>query len=99
MASRLEIMSQVMLSLQVDQSKSMNNINSLIKNFDSEIDVVDKLKKEMNELSKIHSQMQECESFMLQIAESDLSLKKNNKEKNNIGSSGDFNSKNKDSEK
>lgn len=90
-----------MLSLQVDQSKSMNNINSLIKNYDSEIDVVDKLKKEMNELSKIHSQMQECESFMLQIAESDLSLKKNNKkeEKNNIGSSGEFNSKNKDSEK
>ncbi len=72
MSSKLEILSQVMLSLKVDQSTSMHNINVLLNNADSEVDLFDKIKHELGELSSTHNKMEECESFMLQLAQATI---------------------------
>jgi hypothetical protein len=72
MAIKLEILSEVMLSLRVDQSNVMHNINVLLHNSDNQINVVDLIKEELGELSLIHSKMQECESFILQVAQSNI---------------------------
>jgi len=69
MPSKLEILSQVMLSLKSDQNKSMNDINSLLNNRDKEVGLVDRLKGEIRELSLIHSDMQEIQAFILQITQ------------------------------
>jgi len=87
MASKLEILSQVMLSLKVDQSKSMHNINALLNNAGTELDVVDKVKGELGILSSVHAKMEECESFMLQIAQA--TMKPAVKNVDGIGSDGD----------
>jgi len=72
MASKLEILSQVMLSLKVDQSNAMHNINTLLNNSGAELDLVEKVKSELGVLSSVHAKMQECESFMLQIAQATI---------------------------
>lgn len=77
MSDRLEILSDVMLSLKVEQGASMRNINALLGNSSSEINLIDKVKIELGVLSSIHAKMQECESFMLQIAQSNLKIKDN----------------------
>lgn len=82
MISKLEILSQVMLSLKTDQSNAMHNINVLLNNSDKEIDIVEKIKQELIDLSSVHLKIQECESFMLQL------LKPKSSD-NEIGSSGD----------
>lgn len=69
MSIKLEILSQVMLSLKADQVSSMHNINVLLNNANSEIDLIDKLKHELGILSSIHNKMEECNSFMLQITQ------------------------------
>lgn len=69
MSNKLEILSQVMLSLKVDQSASMHNINVLLNNADIEVDLIDKVKHELGILSSIHNKMEECESFMLQLSQ------------------------------
>lgn len=58
-----------MLSLKVDQGASMHNINVLLNNASTEIDLIDKVKHELGILSSIHIKMEECESFMLQLAQ------------------------------
>jgi hypothetical protein len=78
MSSQLEILSQVLLSLTTKQKKVMHNINVLLSNRDSEVDLFDKIEHELGELSSIHGKMQECESFMLQLAQSKI---KNNEDK------------------
>lgn len=72
MSSKLEILSQVMLSLKVDQSTSMHNINVLLNNASTEINLFDKIKHELGELSSTHNKMEECESFMLQLAQASI---------------------------
>ncbi len=72
MSSKLEILSQVILSLKVDQSTSMHNINVLLSNASTEVDLSDKIKNELGVLSSIHSKMEECESFMLQLAQASI---------------------------
>ncbi len=76
-----------MLSLKVDQSKSMHNINALLNNAGTELDVVDKVKGELGILSSVHAKMEECESFMLQIAQA--TMKPAVKNVDGIGSDGD----------
>lgn len=83
MASKLEILSQVMLSLKVDQGNAMHNINILLNNSGTELDLVEKIKSELGVLSSVHAKMQECESFMLQIAQATI------KSEAGIGSDGD----------
>ena len=70
-----------MLSLQVDQSASMHNINALLYNADTEVNLFDKIKHELGVLSSIHNKMEECESFMLQLAQA--SIKKDSSESEN----------------
>jgi len=72
MSSKLEVLSQVMLSLKVDQSASMHNINVLLNSASTEVDLTDKIKYELGVLSSIHSKMEECESFMLQLAQASI---------------------------
>jgi hypothetical protein len=72
MSSKLEILSQVMLSLKVDQSTSMHNINVLLNNASTEVNLFDKIKHELGELSSTHNKMEECESFMLQLAQASI---------------------------
>lgn len=81
MSSKLEILSQVMLSLKIDQSASMHNINVLLNNASAEVDLTDKIKDELGVLSSIHSKMEECESFMLQLAQ--VSINKDSSESEN----------------
>lgn len=61
-----------MLSLKVDQSTSMHNINVLLNNASTEVDLFDKIKYELGELSSTHNKMEECESFMLQLAQASI---------------------------
>lgn len=73
MPSKLEILSQVMLSLKNDQNVAMNDINSLLNNKDKEVGIIDKIKAKVRELSLVHSDMQETQAFILQITQSALS--------------------------
>ena len=75
-----------MLSLKVDQSNVMNNINVLL-NDDKALDLVDKIKQELGALASIHAKMQECESFMLQLAQATIKSEVKN---DGIGSSGEI---------
>ena len=61
-----------MMSLKSDQSTSMHNINVLLNNANTEVDLFDKVKHELGVLSSIHSKMEECESFMLQLAQASI---------------------------
>lgn len=81
MSAKLEILSQVVLSLKVDQSNIMHNINTLLNNSRTELDLVERVKSELGALSLVHAKMQECESFMLQIAQSTISQGAKNVEK------------------
>lgn len=75
-----------MLSLKVDQNNVMSNINALL-NDDKAIDLVDKIKHELGTLSSIHAKMQECETFMLQLAQA--TIKSEAKTESGIGSNGE----------
>ena len=57
-----------MLSLKDDQNNSMNDINSLLNNASKEIGVIGKIKEGARELSLIHSDMEEIQSFILQLS-------------------------------
>jgi len=70
MPSKLEILSQVMLSLKSDQNNAMNNINALLNKKDTKEGLIESLKAQIYELSKVHATMQETESFMVQITAS-----------------------------
>ena len=98
MASKLDILSQVMLSLNSDQNGVMNNINSLLNNRDKEIDLIDKIKYELRQLSEIHADMQECNSFMMQLADAQFKKEAKAEEESEIGSEGETNEEG-DSEK
>ncbi len=76
MSGKLEILSQVMLSLTTKQKKIMHNINVLLSNRD-ELDLIDKVEIELTKLAGVHAQMQECESFMLQVAQAQLKSEEN----------------------
>lgn len=107
MKSKIEIFSEVMLSLRGDQSVIMDNINTLLDNRDKELNVVPRIKEMIKELALTHIEMQECESFILQLTQSNLeketttqyesesNVSENVSQDNNtpgqIGSSGDFN--------
>lgn len=79
----LEILSQVMLSLKVKQTKSMNNIKALIANSAREIDVIDKIEDELGILAGVEAKMHQCEGFMLQLASSRLKEDADNKSEEN----------------
>ena len=81
----LEILSQVMMSLKVKQTKSMNNIKALIANSVKETDVIDKIEDELGIMSDIESKMQQCEGFMLQFASAKL------KSETGVKDDGEFN--------
>jgi len=72
MSSKLEILTQVMLSLKNEQSDSMHNINVLLRNSNLETDLFKKIKDELGILSSIHSKMQECESFIIQLTKDSI---------------------------
>lgn len=84
--SALKLMHDVMKSYAVDQTNCMNNINTLVKNRNNEIDVIDKVKIEISKLSHIHSQMKECESFILQMAKQEEEIYKSKKTDSEISS-------------
>jgi hypothetical protein len=93
MKSKLEIMTQVMLSLRGDQGIIMDNINALLANNDKEQDVIPRIKDLLRELSIVHAEMQECEAFILQLTKVELE-KEERKDKTRpgeFGSSGEFN--------
>jgi hypothetical protein len=70
MATQLDILSKVMISLKEDRTVVMDNIMALLSNRDREANLVSKLKSEMSELYRINGVMQENEFFMIQIAQS-----------------------------
>ena len=67
MASKLEILGQVMLSFKSDQNEAMNNINALLNTRDTEKDLISNIKDGIGRLSIIHNAMQETEAFILQL--------------------------------
>ena len=69
MPSKLEILSQVMLSLKSDQNNAMNNINALLNSRDTKEGLIDSLKSEIRSLSLIHLDMQETQAFILQLTQ------------------------------
>jgi hypothetical protein len=87
MATQLDILSKVMISLKEDRTVVMDNIMALLSNRDKETNLVSKLKSEMSELSRINGVMQENEHFMIQIAQSMTS--KEPAQDNSIGSDGE----------
>jgi hypothetical protein len=72
MPRKLEILTQVMLSLKSDQNSAMNDINSLLNNRDKEVGLVDNIKERVRELSLIHSDMEETQAFIIQITQNSL---------------------------
>ena len=58
-----------MLSLKDDQNNAMNNINSLLNKKDTKEELIDSLKVQIKELAKIHSSMQETQTFILQLTQ------------------------------
>ncbi len=58
-----------MLSLKDDQNNTMNNINSLLNKKDTKEELIDSLKVQIKELAKIHSGMQETQTFILQLTQ------------------------------
>jgi hypothetical protein len=70
--SKLEILSQVMLSLKDDQNNAMNNINALLNKKDTEEELIGSLKAQINSLSSIHSTMEETQSFIIQLTKETL---------------------------
>jgi len=96
MATQLDILSKVMISLKEDRVVVMDNIMALLSNRDRETNLVSKLKSEMSELSRINGVMQENEYFMIQIAQSMAQPKEEPEESNEdsgIGSDGDVDKK------
>ncbi|MEK6830218.1 MAG: hypothetical protein AABY15_08945 [Nanoarchaeota archaeon] len=89
MVTKLEILSQVMLSLKVEQGNIMQNINALLNNRETEFNLIEKIKIELGSLSSVNSKMQECEGFMLQIAQSTIKTNPVSVDDNKIGSDGD----------
>jgi len=87
MATQLDILSKVMISLKEDRTVVMDNIMALLSNRDRETNLISKLKSEMSELSRINGVMQENEHFMIQIAQSMTS--KEPEQDNGIGSDGE----------
>jgi len=79
--SKLEILSQVMLSLKSDQNNAMNNINSLLNNKDAEIELIESIRVQIRDLSNIHSDMQETQSFILQLTSESLDDSQEKQEK------------------
>ena len=67
-----------MLSLKNDQNNAMNNINALLNKRDTEEELIESLKAQIYELSKVHATMQETESFMVQITTSLLGKENSN---------------------
>ena len=96
MATQLDILSKVMISLKEDRVVVMDNIMALLSNRDRETNLVSKLKSEMSELSRINGVMQENEYFMIQIAQSMAQPKEESEKPNEdsgIGSNGDVDKK------
>ena len=81
MLSKLEILSQVLLSLKNDQNDAMNNINAILNTRDTREGLVDSLKSEINRLANVHASMQETQSFIIQMSQE--TLKKESGENNN----------------
>lgn len=69
MASKLEILSQVMLSYKDDQNQVMNDINSLLNSREVEVDVINKIKRKISQLSAIYGDMKETENFIIQVSD------------------------------
>jgi len=85
-----------MLSLKDDQNNTMNDINALLANRDKEQSLIGHLKQKVRNLSNIHKDMEEVQSFILQMTKGELeSVQAEDDEKKSsdsgIGSSGDFN--------
>jgi len=78
--SKLEILAQVMLSLKNDQNNTMNNINSLLNNKDTEIELIDSIRVQIKKLSGIHLEMQETQTFILQLTTESLDDSQEKKE-------------------
>jgi len=69
--SKLEILSQVLLSLRNDQNDAMNNINALLNNNTKE-GLIGRLKDEIGRLALIHASMQETQSFIVHLSKETL---------------------------
>ncbi len=99
MPSKLEILGQVMLSLKGDQNDVMNNINSLLNNKDKEVNLINNIKSNIRKLAFIHIEMEETQSFILQLTQNEIKKSEETGEElksekaSEIGSSGIFNDK------
>lgn len=69
-----------MLSLKNDQNNTMNNINSLLNNKDTEIELIDSIRVQIKKLSGIHLEMQETQTFILQLTTESLDDSQEKKE-------------------
>lgn len=78
MQNRLNVLSQVMLSLNDDQNNVMNDINALLNNGSKEVGLIDKLKKSIRKLSQIHSDMEEVQFFIVQTNKTNEDMHKKN---------------------
>lgn len=72
MPSKLEILSQVLMSLKSDQNDAMNNINALLNGRDTKEGLIDALKVEIGRLASVHASMQETQAFILQMTQDTL---------------------------
>lgn len=90
MKSKLEIMTQTLLSLREEQGIIMDNINALLANNDKEQDVIPRIKALLGDISIVHLKMQECEAFILQLTQAQLKKETQKEDPSQIGSSGDF---------
>lgn len=79
MSSQLNILSKVMSSLEEDQTVAMDNIQALLNNRGSEINITSKIKHELFNLAKIETAMSQNKFFMIQIAENEEKSNKQQK--------------------
>lgn len=86
MASELDILTQVLISLKDDQNDVMNDIHALINNRNIEQGLISSIKNKVRRLSEIHADMQELEYFILQLTQEEIQKTQKNKESDDSSS-------------
>lgn len=77
--SRLQCLSEFLSFLIIKRNAHMNNINSLLNNQDSTIDMYEKLDKEIGELISYDNKIKKTEEFINSIKREEEALRKEKK--------------------
>lgn len=80
MSTKLEILQEVIESLNVEQKENYRNINSILNNRDSKTYVVSELKAAIRRASLISSDLEITQSLIVQLMESSIKEDSSNKE-------------------